>query len=691
MPERAAEARQAPDDIREELIAKAAELWTHVRSGTVAEGGVAPLGDGRAPDTMAEPSGAPRGVRGVVPPGEASRVVGDLPGFLSAYYRLVAVEDLIAAGPVRLAATAAQHAALGANRPQGRPAVTVRPEHDASLTWAGTVIDIVTDDMPYLVDSVTMELNRQHADIRLIVHPLFTVHRDVTGAAQGTGAAVTDADAVRESWMHVELGAVDDPARLAADLRRVLDDLRVAMEDQRRMRAAARDLVEQLADVGNPEETEASELLAWLSAGHFTFLGYRAYAQAGEKDELKPVPGTGLGILRYDVADESFAVSPAGGGQGRRRSRLLVLAKSSAKSTVYRPSYLDYVAVRRFSPQTGEVVGEYRFLGLYAQAAYTESVTRVPVLRRKLDRMLHIAGVPADSHDGKALLEILEGFPREELFEISAEQLAPIALAVLGLGERKQVRLFVRPDSYGRYVSCLVYLPRDRYTTQVRLRAQEILRSAFGGVSVDYSAMVGNSALARLHIVVHAEPGHQLGQVDQAGLQARIAAAVRSWDEDLAEEAERQLGPEMAIEALGTCAGGIPETYKAATAPAAAVADLAVVRRLRDEPAGFAIRLSLSPATDAAHRATSRPVSSRRRFRRAATAGGCVFTSCRRSRSPTCYRSCSTWDSKCLTSTPTNSVAPRTRSGSTTSVSAAGSGRRRRPRPTRCAPGSRRR
>ena len=258
-----------------------------------------------------------------------------------------------------------------------------------------------------------------------------------------------------------------------------------------------------------------------------------------------------------------------------------MLAKSSTKSTVYRPSYLDYVAVRRFSPETGEVIGEYRFLGLYTQAAYTESVTRVPVLRRKLDRMLDIAGVPADSHDGKALLEILEGFPREELFEISAERLAPIALAVLGLGERKQVRLFVRPDSYGRYVSCLVYLPRDRYTTQVRLRAQEILRSAFGGVSVDYSAMVGNSALARLHIVVHAEPGHQLATVDQAALQARIAAAVRSWDEDLAEEAERQLGPEMAIEALGTCAGGIPETYKAATAPAAAVADLAVVRRLR--------------------------------------------------------------------------------------------------------------
>src|SRR6202035_316635 len=342
-----------------------------------------------------------------------------LPGFLTAYYRFVAADDLIAAGPARLAATAAKHAALGAGRPQGRAAVSVHPAADTSLTGAQTVIDIVTDDMPYLVDSVTMELNRHGTDILLIVHPVLSVHRDVAGAAHGTSHTETDADAVRESWIHVELGHVDDTERLAADLRRVLDDLRVAMEDQRRIRSAARDLVEQLAD-GGPEEAEASELLAWLSAGHFTFLGYRVYDLVGEdKPELEPAPGTGLGILRHDA--DSFAVNPPGGRRGRERARLLVLAKSSTLSTVYRPSYLDYVAVRRFSQETGEVIGEYRFLGLYTQAAYTESVTRVPVLRRKLDRMLDIAGVPADSHDGQALVEILEGFPREELFEISAE------------------------------------------------------------------------------------------------------------------------------------------------------------------------------------------------------------------------------------------------------------------------------
>jgi glutamate dehydrogenase len=451
-------------------------------------------------------------------------------------------------------------------------------------------VDIVTDDMPYLVDSVTMELNRHAADIRLIVHPLVSVRRDVTGGAHGIvgPADRPPADAVAESWIHVELGYVADAAVLADDLRRVLDDLRVAMEDQRRMRTAARELSATLADSGGPREAEAGELLAWLAAGHFTFLGYREYEMA------RAVPGTGLGLLRHDGPD-SFTV-PASAGQdagadASAKAPLLVLAKSSTRSTVYRPSYLDYVAIRRFSAD-GEVVGEYRFLGLYTQAAYTDSITRIPVLRRKLDRVLELAELSSDGHDGKELVEILEGYPREELFEISAAQLTPIALAVLRLGQRRQVRLFLRPDAYGRYMSCLIYLPRDRYTTQVRLRTQEILREALNGAFVDYSAMVSNSALARLHVVVHTEPGHPLAKVDQTALQAEIAAAVRSWEEDLAAEAERQLGPERAARLLQVCTAGIPEPYKASTRPDAAVADLAEVLRLREDGAPFALRLS---------------------------------------------------------------------------------------------------
>jgi glutamate dehydrogenase len=568
MPERADEARGTSDEARDALLAEAAVLWA-------------------------------AGDDGVAPPGDPGQAVGDPAAFLDAYYRLVATDDLASAGPRRVAAVAAWQAALGARRPQGRAAVHVREPGTASLTGAGTVVDMITDDMPYLVDSVTMELNRHSADIKLLVHPMLSVQRDVTGAARGTVVANVGAEqpagSVPESWIHVELGQLTGRDTLAADLRRVLDDLRVAMEDQRRMRSAARELVAALTEAGGPEQAEAGELLAWLSAGHFTFLGYREYtlARHDQEPELHPVPGSGLGILRYDGAD-SFAATPPGGLGGARTARLLVLAKSSTRSTVLRPSYLDYVAVRKFGPD-GQPCGEYRFLGLYTQAAYTESITRIPVLRHKLDQMLEAAGVPADSHDGKDLIELLEGFPREELFEISVEQLTPIALAVLRLGERKQVRLFLRPDAYGRYVSCLVYLPRDRYTTQVRLRAMEILRRALHGVSVDYSAMVGNSALARLHVVVHGEPGRPLPKADQAALQAEIAAAVRSWDEDLAAEAERQLGPERANRLLLTCCMGIPENYKTDVTPAAAVADLAEVLRLLEVSEPFGLQLSIVP------------------------------------------------------------------------------------------------
>jgi glutamate dehydrogenase len=570
MPDRADEVQQTSDEARESLLATAARLWT----------------------TADEE---------VAPPGDPGQVVGDLPGFLRAYYRLIAAEDLTPAGPSRVAAVTARHAALGAVRPQGRAVVQVRDAGNASLTGTGTVVDIVTDDMPYLVDSVTMELNRHSADIRLIVHPLLCLRRDVAGQAHGTAATAgtgpseTAADAVNESWIHVELGYLRNHDGLAADLRRVLDDLRVAMEDQRRMRTVARELCATLADEGGTEEAEAGELLAWLAAGHFTFLGYREYDLVRRHDEaeLRPLPGTGLGILRHDGAD-SFAVTPPGGQRGAPKARLLVLAKSSTRSTVYRPSYLDYVALRKFGAD-GRPCGEYRFLGLYTQAAYTESITRIPVLRHKLDQVLEMAALPADSHDGKDLVEILEGYPREELFEISAEQLTPIALAVLRLGQRKQVRLFLRPDAYGRYMSCLVYLPRDRYTTQVRLRAQEILRRALDGVSVDYSAMVSNSALARLHVVVHGRPGQPLPKVDDTALQAEIAVAVRSWDEDLAAEAERKLGSERATSLLLTCCIGIPETYKADVVPAAAVDDLAEVLELLERSQPFAMRFSINP------------------------------------------------------------------------------------------------
>jgi glutamate dehydrogenase len=564
------------DEARDALLAKAHEAW---REDPALDPQA--LGDGNEDDSVSR--------------------------YLRAYYQRVATEDL--ASPSRLATVAEAHVRLGLIRPQGRALVQVREPGDAHLdpmSTSGLVVDIVVDDMAYLVDSVTTDLNRHEAEIRLLVHPVLRVRRDVAGALRGIVGVCGDdadlgADELTESWIHVELGPPRDRVTadlLEKDLRHVLEDVRVAVEDQQRMGSAARGLADDLGGEPGGELAEFGELLRWLADGNFTFLGYREYDLLRREDgaALRPVPGTGLGILRHDRQgrDALRKLTSQVVARAEDPSERLVLAKANSRSTVYRANYLDYVSLKKLSA-AGAVTGEYRFLGLYTTAARHAPVTGIPVLRQKLAHVLAAAGLSQDSHDGKDLVEILQDYPREELFETSAEELTPIALGVLRLSERRQTRLFLRRDRYGRYMSCLVYLPRDRYTTRVRLRAQSILREALNGVSVDYSATVGDSALARLYVVVRGERGHPVPRVDAAALERKLASAVRSWDEDLIAEATRVLGEERASTLLDLYATGIPETYKADVSASDAVDDLTTMLGLRESGTEFAVRLVEHP------------------------------------------------------------------------------------------------
>jgi glutamate dehydrogenase len=525
--------------------------------------------------------------------------VGDLLGYLQSYYGHVPMEELAGAGAMRVSAVAVGHARLAVRRPQGRALVRVSAAGTGTgLEESAGSVDIVTDDMPFLVDSITMELARHGLDSLHIIHPQLVVRRDVTGMLREVVGPLREGgrrhDEIAESWTHIE---IDPPpgeslAGLADDLQRVLLDVRVAVEDYPKMAGAALALAGRLEAEGPGAPTETQALLRWLADNHFTFLGYREYdlVEAPDGMALRPVPGTGLGILRHDKRkSSSFASLPPEVRARAKDRQRLILTKANSRSTVHRPAYLDYIAVKRLD-QAGEVDGEYRFLGLYTHTAYHESIIRIPVLRRKLASVLEQAGVPPDSHDGQDLTEILEGYPREELFQISVEELTPIALGVLRLRSHRRTRLFLRKDVYGRYMSCLVYLPRDRYTTPVRLRAQQILRDALNGVAVEYSATVGESPVARLHVVVRARPGTALPDVDAAGLEARLAAAVRSWDEDLAAEAARKLGDEAGRELVRVCRT-IPETYKADVPAAYAVNDLLRVQELLRSGSGIAFDL----------------------------------------------------------------------------------------------------
>ncbi|KJY21581.1 MULTISPECIES: NAD-glutamate dehydrogenase [Streptomyces] len=583
------------DEAKAELLARAARVAEHSPAG-----GLLPTGSeqGERPDQDAVLS------------------------YLQRYYLHTAPEDLTDRDPVDVFGAALSHYRLAENRPQGTANVRVHTPTVEENGWTSShsVVEVVTDDMPFLVDSVTNELSRQGRGIHVVIHPQVVVRRDVTGKlieilgpdcdAHGPRTARPH-DSLVESWIHVEIDRETDRADLKqinADLLRVLSDVRESVEDWEKMRDAALRIAEGLPDeptapdLREYELEEARELLRWLADDHFTFLGYREYNLV-DGDSLAAVPGTGLGILRSDPhhsgKDDGHPVSPsfnrlpADARAKAREHRLLVLTKANSRSTVHRPSYLDYVGVKKFDAD-GNVIGERRFLGLFSSAAYTESVRRVPVIRRKVAEVLERAGFSPSSHDGRDLTQILETYPRDELFQTPVDQLQSIVTSVLYLQERRRLRLYLRQDEYGRYYSALVYLPRDRFTTGVRLRLMDILREELGGISVDFTAWNTESILSRIHFVIRVPQGTELpvltdGDVER--IEGRLVEAARSWADGFDQALNAELGEERAAELLRRYGSAFSEGYKADHSPRAAVADLVHLEKLRGSDKDFALSL----------------------------------------------------------------------------------------------------
>ncbi len=509
--------------------------------------------------------------------------------FLRLYFLHVSVEDLAERPPGYLADLTLAHREFARSRTPGSAKVRV---FEAPKTTAGdrsySVVEIVTDDMPFLVDSVTQELSRHDVEIDLVVHPQFVVRRDEAGQlAEEIGALESHdvGDGLVESWIHIEIARQSEAVetQLRDDVERVLADVAHAVRDWPAMRSTAHRLADEM-DAAPPvcldtaEIAETVEFLRWLADDRFTFLGYREYRlinQDGE-DALAVVSGTGLGILAVEnETSRSFAALPPAVRTLARDPQPLIVTKANSHSTVHRPGYLDYVGVKTFGP-AGEVIGERRFLGLFTSAAYTENVTGVPLLRRKVAAVIEHAGFAPHSHSGKDFLEILQAHPRDELFQVSVAELYDVAVGVLHLQERRRLRLFLRRDAYGRFFSCLVYLPRERYNTQVRLRLQEILLEVLGGRSVEDTFRVAESVLARVHFVVHVDPASKV-EVDQAALEQRLVAATRTWDDDftdaLASRRREESGLAAGVGALWEDYK-FPEAYKEDFAAATAVADI---------------------------------------------------------------------------------------------------------------------
>ena len=336
------------------------------------------------------------------------------------------------------------------------------------------------------------------------------------------------------------------------------------------------------AGVDTDEFAEARALLAWVADHHFTYLGYREYELT--EDALHAVEHSGLGLLRGGGAQSTgFAKLPVAVRALAREPNPLVLAKATTRSPVHRPAYLDYIGVKKFDDE-GNVVGERRFLGLYTTGAYNEVPANIPVLRQKAQAVRERAGFVPGSHDDKALIEVIDTFPRDELFQIGVEDLYEIAVGILELGERQRVRLFMRTDRYERFVSCLVFIPRDRFNTANRVKIGEILSEALGAESLDWGLRLTEWVLVRIHYTLHL-PADVRPDFDASELEARIVEAVRSWDDDLLEALLEETGEERGMALYRQYGAGFPPAYRDELLARSAVADVQRIEGLTDEDA----------------------------------------------------------------------------------------------------------
>jgi glutamate dehydrogenase len=521
--------------------------------------------------------------------------------FARRYYAQVPPEDVRERRRTELVGAALSLWTLGQERRPGEARVRVFNPQLADHGWQceHTVVEVVNDDMPFLVDSVTAELGQRELAVLLVVHPVVKVRRDGDGRLQAVVDDEDGAGAVCESFMHVEVERIHEGGRLEAlheALLEVLAKVRAAVEDWPPMRQQLMAIIGGLESSPPPlpaaEIGEAVEFLRWLDEDHFTFLGYREYelAQTEGHYYLEPREATGVGILRH-----GFRAYPPRAREltpemvrFARQPQLVIVTKSDSRSKVHRAVHMDYVAVKRIDA-AGEVVGEQRFLGLFTSLSYSRRAGAVPLLRRKVERVLERAGFDPRSHDGKALLHILETFPRDELFQIDEDQLLATSLGILQLQERRRLALFVRKDNFERFISCMVYVPRDRFNTTLRHKMEKILEKAFNGILGATYTQVSDEPLARLQFYLKTEPG-AVPEYDVEAIETALAEAARTWSDDLQRVLVEERGEERGLVLFRRYAEAFPTAYREVFRPLAGTFD---IDRIEEALAGGELGINL--------------------------------------------------------------------------------------------------
>ena len=518
------------------------------------------------------------------------------PGFVQLLFGRTAPEDLAGFEPRELAALAREAWAFFVNRKPGEAKIRFEapPLESGTNLKTVSVIEVINDDMPFLVDSVMGELTERGLEIRLVAHPIIAVERDKTGKlvalpVQERGKA----GATRESFIHIHVHRIEDAqkrAEIVKSIEQVLADVRLCVQDWRpmlaRVSAVIADLKENPPPIPVDDIAEAIQFLEWLAGNNFTLLGVRDYALSKELD-LKPVVESGLGILR----GQDTPVLKRGGQTVTVTPQLqaffnepktLIVTKANVKSRVHRRVYLDYIGVKRFDAD-GNPAGEFRIVGLFTSTAYTRSTRAIPYLRRKTDAIVQRAGFDPDTHSGKALTNVLESFPRDELFQIDEDTLYQHALAILQLEERPRVRVLARRDQYDRFVSILVFVPRERFDSRVRIAIGEYLAQTYHGhVSAFYPYFPSEGMLTRVHFIIGRDAG-ETPNPDRATLEEGVGAIVRTWTDALDEALSKAHDPAKANELFARYGEAFSDGYRELYSPLNAVEDIRVIESLSPE------------------------------------------------------------------------------------------------------------
>jgi len=495
--------------------------------------------------------------------------------FARAFTRRLAEDELDQIDPAQLYATVLS--AFGFLEARGAHPVAVRAFTPTVQTHGydvgASVLETNTDDSPFLVDSASEEIAARGVQIRRVLHPVVGTSRDEQGRIE---RVMSGRDAShRESLMHFELDrqlSDDQLADLEARMRDILQDVRLVVRDFEPMQLRVRHMIELARAAAvrySPQEVgETVDFLDWLLQLNFVLLGYREYEllDTDQGRAIKAVPSSGMGILS-DVGTSTFAdVTPLNSLSQDVRRRiedgdLLVISKTNAYSTVHRRARMDYIGVRKVTPD-GQIVGEMRLIGLFTSKAYMDPAAETPLLHHKLETILTAEDLIPGSHDYKQATELFESFPRDELFQASTEELRRLIVGLLQLERHGGIRVLVRKDLHGRSVSVVVALPRERFSAALRKRLQQMFLERFHGSTVDYHLSLGETESARIFFTVHVDVNVQIPEVPYEELEEEVERLARTWDDDLRDALSQRVGHERGTRLSEKYASRFPEYYK---------------------------------------------------------------------------------------------------------------------------------